>query len=257
LAGGAALACGAAFGRGAVVTNYENQSIGQDVKLTPAQIKQAIISGAASKGWSTQPSDGDKVMASYNKGKRNAAVNITFTATSYSIRYADSQGLKYTGQDGAQSINPMYNTWVSALKSGIENSLRSTPSSGVASASSPAARPAPIDTNFSDTAAAYRAAFPKPQITEEVRKLKLQAEVMIREKRFGDAAQLYEDALRLAPWWPDGRYNRALVLAELKQYDEAAGEMNRFLLLEPESNEARALRDQIYKWEVAAKAPKQ
>ena len=128
------------------------------------------------------------------------------------------------------------------------------PDSGAMTSPSPAiGKPVQSDREFAETAAAYRAAFPKPQITEEVRRLKLQAEVMIDGRRFIDAARLYNEALNLAPWWPDGRFNRALLLGELKRYSEAITEMNRFLQLEENAPEARSARDKIYQWEAAGK----
>jgi peptidyl-prolyl cis-trans isomerase A (cyclophilin A)/peptidyl-prolyl cis-trans isomerase B (cyclophilin B) len=108
------------------------------------------------------------------------------------------------------------------------------------------------DEQFAQIAATYRGTSPKPNITEEVRKLKVQAEFMIREKRFRDAASLYNEALKIAPWWAVGRYNHALVLAELKRYRDAISEMKRFLQLEPNSPEARAIQDQMYQWDAAA-----
>lgn len=73
----------------------------------------------------------------------------------------------------------------------------------------------------------------------------------IREKRFSDAAKLYRDALKVSPYWSDARYNRALILGELKRYPEAVAEMQRYLKLEPNSPERRAIQDKIYEWQAA------
>lgn len=108
------------------------------------------------------------------------------------------------------------------------------------------------EARFAEQAAEYRAASPKPVITEDMRKYRVQAEFMIRDKRFADAARLYGEALKLGPWWPEGRYNRALVLAEMRRYREAIQEMKRFLQLELNSPDARAVQNQIYQWEAAA-----
>jgi regulator of sirC expression with transglutaminase-like and TPR domain len=82
----------------------------------------------------------------------------------------------------------------------------------------------------------------------------LKIQTGIREKRFPDAASLYDEALKIAPWWAVGHYNRALVLAELKRYRDAISEMRRFLQLEPNSPEARAIQDQMYQLDAAAVA---
>ena len=68
-------------------------------------------------------------------------------------------------------------------------------------------------------------------------------------KRFADAERYFEELLKIEPWWPAGHYNRALILGEIGNYDEAAFEMKKYLALEPEAPDARAARDQIYVWE--------
>jgi len=113
-----------------------------------------------------------------------------------------------------------------------------------AKASDPAAEAA-----FAEAATRYRAASPKPEFPEEARRLRVQAEAMLREKRFLDAAEFYGEALRAVTWWPEGRFNRALVLGEIKDYDEAAREMKRYLMLVPDAPNVRAAQDKIYEWE--------
>lgn len=117
-----------------------------------------------------------------------------------------------------------------------------------AKASDPAAEAA-----FSDVASRYRAADPKPDFPEEARRLRVQAEVMLREKRFVDAADYYGEALLAVPWWPEGRFNRALVLGELRDFGDAVREMRRYLQLVPDAPNARAAQDKIYEWEALAK----
>lgn len=94
---------------------------------------------------------------------------------------------------------------------------------------------------------------PKPQLPEEARRFRVQAEGAVREKRLPDAAGRYAEALKIAPWWPEGRFNHALVLAELGRYTEAIREMKRYLMLAPDAPNARAAKDQIYAWEDKAK----
>jgi tetratricopeptide (TPR) repeat protein len=100
----------------------------------------------------------------------------------------------------------------------------------------------------------YRQASRKPELPEEARKYKVQAELAIKERRFGDSVERYSQAIRIAPWWPEAHFNRALVLGELKRYGEAVVEMNRYLQLTPEAPDARAARDKVYEWEDARKA---
>lgn len=102
---------------------------------------------------------------------------------------------------------------------------------------------------FAEVAEQYKRADPKPRFPEAARKFRVQAESAVRDKQFDDAAELYEEALNVAPWWPEGRFNRALILGELKEYAEATAEMKKYLMLVPGAPNARAAQDKIYEWE--------
>ncbi|MGQ0544313.1 MAG: hypothetical protein ACT4P3_03150 [Betaproteobacteria bacterium] len=114
-----------------------------------------------------------------------------------------------------------------------------------------AADPA-AESAFAAAAEQYRAANPKPEFPEDARRYRVQAEAMLRDKLFMEAAEFYGEALRIAPWWPEGRFNRALVLGEVKDYAEAGREMKRYLQLVPDAPNARAAQDKIYEWESKA-----
>lgn len=43
----------------------------------------------------------------------------------------------------------------------------------------------------------------------------MQAEFAIEQKNFDDAVDLYEEGLRGTPLWPEGHFNRAMILGEL------------------------------------------
>jgi tetratricopeptide (TPR) repeat protein len=105
------------------------------------------------------------------------------------------------------------------------------------------------DAKFQEIAAAYRSANPKPTLSEEAHKLKVQAEFAVQQKRFSEAADYYAEALKLVPWWPAGYFNRALLLGESASYEDAIREMKHFLVLSPDSPDARAAQDKIYQWE--------
>ncbi len=107
---------------------------------------------------------------------------------------------------------------------------------------------------FEEVAAKYRAAKPKPTLPEEARKYRVQAEFLAQGKQADKAIALYRKALDIAPWWPEGHYQLALLLGETKKYSDATREMQRYLLLAPDAPEARAAQDRIYQWEVAVEA---
>jgi len=101
----------------------------------------------------------------------------------------------------------------------------------------------------------YREAATKPEFPEDARRFRVRAESAVSDKRFDDAADRYEEALKLVPWWPEGRFNRAVVLGDLERYTEAIREMKKYLALVPDSPNARAAQDQIYSWEDKSTAP--
>lgn len=105
---------------------------------------------------------------------------------------------------------------------------------------------------FEAIAANYRNAVAKPEFPEAARRFRVQAEAAVRNKDYEDAADLYDEALKIAPWWPEGRFNRALILGELKEYGEAMAEMKKYLVLVPDAPNARAAQDKIYEWEAGA-----
>lgn len=87
------------------------------------------------------------------------------------------------------------------------------------------------------------------ELPEEARKYKVQAEGAVRTKDFHSAATNFGNAIALAPWWPTGYFNRALVLGELGEYKLAVICMKCYLKLAPEAPNARAAQDKIYDWE--------
>lgn len=105
---------------------------------------------------------------------------------------------------------------------------------------------------FQEIVAKYLASKPKPSLPEEARKFKVQAEFLVQEKQIDKAVLLYGKALDIAPWWPEGHFKLALLLAETKKYRDAMREMSRYLQLEPEGADARAAQDKLYQWEVVA-----
>lgn len=102
---------------------------------------------------------------------------------------------------------------------------------------------------FEKEAIRYRETNPKPELPEDARRFRVQAEGAVQAKRFLEAADGYGKAIEIAPWWPEAHFNRAVVLAELQNFDSAMAEMKRYLLLKPEAPDARQARDLIYAWE--------
>jgi tetratricopeptide (TPR) repeat protein len=109
------------------------------------------------------------------------------------------------------------------------------------------------DAKFHDAAKAYLTTNPKPQLPEAARRFKVQAEGAVQDKDFAGAADYYWQAIDVAPWWPEGHFNRALVLSETGEFPDAIVEMNRYLELAPGAPDARAAQDKVYDWERKAR----
>ncbi|MCX5721632.1 MAG: tetratricopeptide repeat protein [Nitrospirae bacterium] len=105
------------------------------------------------------------------------------------------------------------------------------------------------ETRFQEALRTYQAAAVKPQLPETARQLMVQANGAVRDKDYQEATDLYEQTLVLAPWWPEGHFNLALVLAETDDPDRAIVEMKRYLALAPTAPDARAAQDKIYDWQ--------
>lgn len=90
-------------------------------------------------------------------------------------------------------------------------------------------------------------------LPEDARRFGVQAGTLAQQKKYDAAVALYQQALEVAPWWPEAHFNRALLLAEVSHYSEAMVEMKQFLTLSPNASDARGAQDKIYEWELKAK----
>jgi tetratricopeptide (TPR) repeat protein len=91
------------------------------------------------------------------------------------------------------------------------------------------------------------------EIPEDVRKLALGGDVLIKDGRFDDALGEYRAAIKLAPFNPQLHFNVALIHGQLKDYPRAIEHMTTYLQLVPDAANARAAKDEIYKWEFSLK----
>jgi hypothetical protein len=105
------------------------------------------------------------------------------------------------------------------------------------------------DRMFAIIARTYASLAVKPPLPEDIRRYEVQAEDAVSRKDFTGAAQRYQAALVIAPWWPDGRFNLALVFGEYGQLPAAVVEMQRYLALVPNAPNARMAQDRIYLWQ--------
>jgi tetratricopeptide (TPR) repeat protein len=101
---------------------------------------------------------------------------------------------------------------------------------------------------FNLSAQYYRAANPKPPLSEDMRRLLIVADTAVDEKKFDKAAQAYEVALESTPWWPLGQFNAATILGTLQRNAAAVDHMTKYLILQPDASDSREATDKIYSW---------
>jgi len=86
-------------------------------------------------------------------------------------------------------------------------------------------------------------------LPEEARKYALRGDVLTKEGKFEEAVKEYRQAVQAAPYIAKLYFNTAMIYGELKRYPQAIRNMKTYLNLAPEAPNARAAKDQIYKWE--------
>jgi hypothetical protein len=99
---------------------------------------------------------------------------------------------------------------------------------------------------------------PAPAVPEEARRPFVRGNAAMSEAKtpddYGRAAQLYEEALALAPWWADPYFNLAKARELRREYDGAIRSLRFYLLAGVAASEAREAQDRIYVLEEKASA---
>lgn len=104
---------------------------------------------------------------------------------------------------------------------------------------------------FKPVAVQYCALKVKPPITEEQRKVIVQANALTEKKEYENAIKMYFKAIALNPMAYTGAYsNVALLLAQEHNFYSAIYYMKKYLMLEPDASDARSAQDKIYAWEL-------
>jgi tetratricopeptide (TPR) repeat protein len=107
---------------------------------------------------------------------------------------------------------------------------------------------------FEASVAQYRALTVKPPVSEEQRKVIVQANLLTQRKEYGKAIELYLAALDLDPVsYPAAYFNLALLSAQTEDFTAAIRYMQQYLQLSPDAADARSAQDKIYEWELLLK----
>jgi hypothetical protein len=102
-------------------------------------VREAIHRAILSRGWTVAGETPGVLTATIQKDGISATVDISYTATDYSIVYRDSTGLKYDGN----RIHKRYNHWVDRLQASITAELTKPSTPAAAGTPAPAGAPAP------------------------------------------------------------------------------------------------------------------
>lgn len=106
-------------------------------------------------------------------------------------------------------------------------------------------------TIFKPIAAQYCALKVKPSISEEQRKLIVQANLLNESKQYNKAIELYLKSIELDQTsYPAAYSNLAFLSAQVNNFGAAIYYMKKYILLEPEAVDARSGQDKIYEWEI-------
>lgn len=105
-------------------------------------------------------------------------------------------------------------------------------------------------TAFKPLAEKYLSLAVKPSVTEEQRKFIVRANLYNQQKEYEKAIEEYKKAIDINQTaYPPAYNNLALLFAQVHSFNAAIYYMKQYLLLEPESQDARAGQDKIYEWE--------
>lgn len=109
------------------------------------------------------------------------------------------------------------------------------------------------DARFLEQVARYRDMAVKPPVTEDMRRLIVQAEMLRDRKDYTGAAERYRRALDIDPVaYPAAYFNLALLYEQQGLFTRAIDAMQKYLMLQPNAADARAAQDKIYGWEMLA-----
>jgi hypothetical protein len=123
----ALLAASAVYARDEVIERPNIPVVtGSGKSVNQADLSRAIISGAAAgkQKWEVTPAADGSLKALYKVRSHAVWVNIVPGPDSYSIKYADSVGMKYRVDNGTPLIHGSYNKWVDELVNSITLELK-------------------------------------------------------------------------------------------------------------------------------------
>ncbi len=113
--------------RDAILVDRENVPVpvGGSKSLTATDVKRAITGAAMHRGWRIISDAPGKMRLQLDdkKGEYQLIVEATYDAKSYSLKYANSMGLRYREEGGGRFIHSSYGRWLGNLVQSINAEL--------------------------------------------------------------------------------------------------------------------------------------
>lgn len=107
-----------ACGGGSILNDQSSFSTASQ-NATLDQVKRTIITASAIKGWRPKLGSPGHILAYRRSSGKTAKVDISYTTSSFNIKYVDSDNMGYTGS----SISSTYTDWVDELSDEIKERL--------------------------------------------------------------------------------------------------------------------------------------
>jgi hypothetical protein len=105
-----AISCGG----GTNILNVQSPYTTASSNASLERVQRTIITASAIKGWRPE-----HILATRRREGHVAKVDITYTSSSFNIRYVDSDNMAYNGQ----SISSVYTQWITELRDEIKRRL--------------------------------------------------------------------------------------------------------------------------------------
>jgi len=103
------------------IYNVSGHPVPQAARTLPLpEIKRAIMLAGVDRGWTFEETRPGEILGTLLVREHTARATIEYSQTEYSIRYKDSENLRYTGS----TIHRNYNKWIKLLEQDIENALQ-------------------------------------------------------------------------------------------------------------------------------------
>lgn len=101
------------------VSSEPVNSVSGQPALSVEQVENVIIGAAIKRGWKPRVVNTGLIEARLDLRQHTAVINISYSPTSYSIQYVDSQNLHYRNGE----IHRNYNNWITNLSRDIQLGL--------------------------------------------------------------------------------------------------------------------------------------